>query len=73
MIFKKLNLEFYTFTEENLDDIRQLLKKGIKKAKFGYYSNVGNGKPYSDVTSDDASVLNPDVFSEYRPGYNSKG
>lgn len=25
MIFKKLNLEFYSFTEENLDDVKELL------------------------------------------------
>lgn len=31
MIFKKLNLEFYSFTEENLDDVKSLLKKGLKK------------------------------------------
>lgn len=31
MIFKKLNLEFYSFTEENLDDVSELLKAGLKK------------------------------------------
>ena len=33
MIFKKLNLEFYSFTEENLEDIKNLLNKGMKKKR----------------------------------------
>jgi phospholipid-translocating ATPase len=61
MIFKKLNLEFYSFSEENLDDIMSLLKKGLKKTKDKYRSIVGY-KMSSDVTSDEASVLNPSGF-----------
>jgi len=33
MIFKKLNLEFFSFTEENIDDIKNLLNKGMKKKR----------------------------------------
>jgi hypothetical protein len=33
MIFKKLNLEFYSFTEENINDITNLLNKGLRKKR----------------------------------------
>lgn len=33
MIFKRLNLEYCQFSDENLDDIRKLLKRGFKKGK----------------------------------------
>jgi len=33
MIFKKINLEYYSFTEEDIEDIRLLLRKGLRKAK----------------------------------------
>jgi hypothetical protein len=33
MIFKKLNLEFYSFTEENIGDITNLLNKGLNKKR----------------------------------------
>jgi hypothetical protein len=33
MVFKKINLEYYSFTEEDKDDIKVLLKKGLRKTK----------------------------------------
>jgi len=33
MIFKKINLEYYSFTEEDRADIKVLLKKGLRKTK----------------------------------------
>jgi len=62
MIFKRLSLEYYSFSAENLDDIKLLLKKGLKKTKEKFLS-VKN-KVSSDVTSDEGnSIYDPDNFA----------
>jgi hypothetical protein len=38
MIFKRINFEYYSFSEENIEDIRMLLKKGLKKSKDKFWS-----------------------------------
>jgi phospholipid-translocating ATPase len=38
MIFKRINFEYYSFSEENIEDIRMLLKKGLKKNKDKFWS-----------------------------------
>jgi phospholipid-translocating ATPase len=62
MIFKKLNLEFYSFTEDQLDEIKMLLKKGLKKAKDRFMSM--RHKLTSDITYSDehTSMLDQDNF-----------
>ena len=63
MIFKRLNLEFYAFSEENIDDIKQLLKKGLKKTKDKFMSMRGGRDLYSNITSDEGhSLRDPDSF-----------
>ena len=63
MIFKRLSLEYYSFSEENLEDIKTLLKKGLKKTKDRFLS-LRNPKVSSDVTSDEGnSIMDPDNFA----------
>ena len=63
MIFKRLNLEYYSFSDENLDDIKMLLKKGLKKTKDKFLS-TRHHRASSDVTSDEGgSMLDPDGFA----------
>jgi len=73
MIFKRLNLEYYSFSDENLDDIKMLLKKGLKKTKDKFLS-MRNHKLSSDVTSDEGgSMLDPDAFSHPREPVSIEG
>lgn len=62
MIFKKLNLEYYSFSEENQADIKILLRKGLKKQKDKLLS-LKNNKISSEITSDEGgSMFEPDGF-----------
>lgn len=67
MIFKKINLEYYSFTDDDRDDIRVLLSKGLRKTKDKLQSlrmHGGDGAiDSSDVTSDEGgSLLDPEGF-----------
>ena len=50
MIFKRLALEYIQFTETSLDDIRKLLRRGLKKRRE--ISSMQNKE--SDRSSDEA-------------------
>lgn len=67
MIFKKINLEYYSFTDDDRDDIRVLLCKGLRKTKDKLQSlrmHGGDGAiDSSDITSDEGgSLLDPEGF-----------
>jgi hypothetical protein len=66
MIFKKVNLEYYSFTEEDREDIQLLLRKGLRKTKDKLLSlrqQRAGGGVSSEVTSDEGgSLLDPDGF-----------
>jgi len=63
MIFKKINLEYYSFTEEDGKDISTLLCKGLKKARGNLLSVPMEGDASEEVTSDEGgSLLDPDGF-----------
>ena len=63
MIFKRLTCEYYSFSEENLEDMKTLLKKGLKKTKERFLS-LRHPKLSSDVTSDEGgSMLDADAFA----------
>ena len=63
MIFKKLNLEFFSFTEENIDDIKKLLNKGLRKQRLEFKRNESlvneSGMQYDGLND---SIIDPDVF-----------
>lgn len=60
MIFKRLSLEYYSFSEENIDDIKKLLTRGLEKNKDKFLS-IKNSIVHSDFTSDEAnSIMDPD-------------
>jgi len=64
MIFKKINLEYYSFTEEDREDIEMLLKKGLRKSKDKLLSLRQLDGASSGASSDDGggSLLDPDNF-----------
>jgi phospholipid-translocating ATPase len=65
MIFKKINLEYYSFTDEDREDIRVLLRKGLRKAKDKLLSREHHqgGGASSEMTSDEGgSLLDPEGF-----------
>ena len=68
MIFKKLNLEFFSFTEENIDDIKNLLNKGMKKKRDNRKAleqNVNESQFYIDNLNE--SILDPDTYAMAKP------
>jgi len=68
MIFKKLNLEYYSFTEENIEDIKNLLNKGLKKKRDQMKSsklNDDTNMSYFDNLND--SILDPDTYAMAKP------
>ena len=65
MIFKKLNLEFHSFTEENIGDITNLLNKGLRMKR-----DQAGGTNKGEITFTDGlndSVLDPDTFGMAKP------
>ena len=65
MIFKKLNLEFYSFTEENIEDVKNLLIKGLKKKrdyqkKDSKFNNLLNSDIFDNLDDANNSILDPD-------------
>lgn len=69
MIFKKVNLEYYSFTEEDREDIQVLLRRGLRKAKdkldkmLSRDQHRGEGESSSEMTSDEGgSLLDPEGF-----------
>ena len=65
MIFKKLNMEYVSFTDEDRDDMMNLLRKGLRKTKDKLLSReqARAGVMSSDVSSDEGgSLLDPDGF-----------
>ena len=64
MIFKKLNLEFYSFTEENINDITNLLNKGLRKKRDQVGVNK-NELAFADGLND--SALDPDAYAQAKP------
>ena len=68
MIFKKLNLEFYSFTEENIDDIKNLLNKGMKKKRDirnAKQNNIHESFLFNDTLNE--SMLDPDTYAMAKP------
>jgi hypothetical protein len=67
MIFKKLNLEFFSFTEENIDDIKNLLNKGMKKKRDrmkAIEQNINESQFFGDGNE---SILDPDTYAMAKP------
>mmetsp|Transcript_12784 Transcript_12784/g.21617 ORF Transcript_12784/g.21617 Transcript_12784/m.21617 type:complete len:406 (+) Transcript_12784:1219-2436(+) len=63
MIFKKLNLEYISFTDEDIEDIRKLLNDGLKKERDKFLS-IKNNRLNSNITSEEGfSMLDPDGFA----------
>ena len=63
MVFKKINLEYYSFTEEDRDDIKVLLKKGLRKTKDKLLSLRQARGVSSEASSEEGgSLLDPDGF-----------
>mmetsp|Transcript_15957 Transcript_15957/g.24716 ORF Transcript_15957/g.24716 Transcript_15957/m.24716 type:complete len:366 (-) Transcript_15957:1897-2994(-) len=74
MIFKRLNMEFVSFHEENFDDIKQLLKKGLKKRRDILFSLKHPRGITSDITSDEGgSLLDPDGFAHPNERVSTEG
>lgn len=69
MIFRKLNLEYYAFTDENLDDIRMLLGKGSAKADIKFARKKGKRREQHLIVSDlfHALILCHNVTPVYTP------
>ena len=68
MIFKKLNLEFYSFTEENIGDMKNLLNKGMKKKRDirkAKQNNVNESFLFNDALNE--SMLDPDTYAMAKP------
>ena len=62
MIFKKLNLEFYSFTEENIEDVKELLKRGLQKKNQGIeqFKSHGNRSDKDNSSEEGRSMNDPD-------------
>jgi len=63
MIFKRLTLEYCAFSEENLEDIKKLLKRGLKQGKDKFQSVKINAS--GDGSSDEGgSLVDPFPFTQ---------
>ena len=63
MIFQKLSLEYYSFSKENISDIKNLLQKGLAKTREKFLSTKKD-KIMSEFTSEEmmGSIYDPDNF-----------
>lgn len=63
MIFKRLTLEYCSFSDENLEDIKKLLKRGLKQGKDKFQSIRRNIS--ADGSSDEGgSLVDPVPFTQ---------
>ena len=62
MIFKKLNMEYVSFTDEDRDDMMNLLRKGLRKTKDKLLSREQARAGVMSSNDEGGSLLDPDGF-----------